>query len=1036
MYHALDRANQRAVLQEQPHVSNFISGKAVPNAAGGGAAGAAVTSSNLASTAPASTASRIVMAAGGGGGGQRPAGVTQAQQRNLLQWKLEKDKEREKLKAQQLMEQRCGDVSSGNNTPTKVARQRAATNISDVCSATNVSGGGEGSGTGGAVATGVKVMAGTDTGIRSPRGSAPGSMGSLSGTSSTACSESLRRAARLTLRKHDLMSPTLKRLLKESAEGLQASGSGSSAGRVGSSVGTSESNVFFGQGNGDKGNGNDNSGDMEKVKEKLGEVSVLPEVADSPLLSSPESEGSVAGGGVSDGTDGNSVTVTPAELRQSMAGDNETEGLVGVASSPVVVGDGVDDIRFHVSSCSSSGSCISSSGSNDGDSSPRSNDDGTHGGAGGVFVDESLPTRVLFAGDDIQEGSSVGVDDSNVTMTHSSVPATQQEEGVTGARYGASYQHARVASAHITKECLKTTEQFVPTAVDTPQVRGGGILTVSAVAAGRGRIFSDHRPTNTATKRRVRFNTLEEEDLRRQHDQQQAGGLLSAASLNSPCRRTDSLSAASDWWGAGSTREDSSDRQAGEESAVRPSWLAFLLLLLASAGVVGALSLVLLGQGYEDSLNRSAAPSGARPNPPPPPKQHRQQQQQSFPASLLRWFVDEESPAPGLWSTAVSSAERNSEVLPSHEEAPNLEGDGSLFALAVEEGVRYPEDAVERTSLGTGKDSSGNKEECIDEMHHLPEKTTTTRTTTVDNNVEQQQQAEMEGEKGQGDQVVDIGDTGLCDTITPMTQTVVADVDYIVDEKHNHGGVERARDGGLMGDDVNVDTDSVASEAKAKVGPKPKVEPKPKVSVSVEHGDAGFDAARHFDHDHDNIASSDKPLQTQQRQQQSSYRATREFATAPANAAAFTTTTSGMVLGSPSGPAATFSSASSTSSRSVQQQQSSYSALGVNSAAGWGWVEVWAAVIGAVALLVGVVWVSKGSYGGEASEYLQDDGPSTPLAGRIGGVGASAGGRVGADGTELGIYTTVEMVKKGDTPATLRSVKRSRRISSGQVIDY
>lgn len=40
--------------------------------------------------------------------------------------------------------------------------------------------------------------------------------------------------------------------------------------------------------------------------------------------------------------------------------------------------------------------------------------------------------------------------------------------------------------------------------------------------------------------------------------------------------------------------------------------------------------------------------------------------------------------------------------------------------------------------------------------------------------------------------------------------------------------------------------------------------------------------------------------------------------------------------------------------------------------------------------------------------------------------------RVSTEG-ELGIYTTVEMVKKRNTPATLRSVRRSRRISSAHV---
>ena len=47
MYHALDRANQRAVLQEQPHVSNYISGKGQKDGAGGGGVAVARTFASL-----------------------------------------------------------------------------------------------------------------------------------------------------------------------------------------------------------------------------------------------------------------------------------------------------------------------------------------------------------------------------------------------------------------------------------------------------------------------------------------------------------------------------------------------------------------------------------------------------------------------------------------------------------------------------------------------------------------------------------------------------------------------------------------------------------------------------------------------------------------------------------------------------------------------------------------------------------------------------------------------------------------------------
>ncbi|CAN0471599.1 unnamed protein product [Ectocarpus sp. 12 AP-2014] len=89
----------------------------------------------------------------------------------------------------------------------------------------------------------------------------------------------------------------------------------------------------------------------------------------------------------------------------------------------------------------------------------------------------------------------------------------------------------------------------------------------------------------------------------------------------------------------------------------------------------------------------------------------------------------------------------------------------------------------------------------------------------------------------------------------------------------------------------------------------------------------------------------------------------------------------------------------------------------------WGWFEVGAAVFVALALLAAVAWRSLG--GGDVEDCGEFDGgggeaPATPTHGGDGG------------GETLGRYQTVELVKKGDTPATLRSVKRSYRIGSSQ----
>ena len=108
---------------------------------------------------------------------------------------------------------------------------------------------------------------------------------------------------------------------------------------------------------------------------------------------------------------------------------------------------------------------------------------------------------------------------------------------------------------------------------------------------------------------------------------------------------------------------------------------------------------------------------------------------------------------------------------------------------------------------------------------------------------------------------------------------------------------------------------------------------------------------------------------------------------------------------------------------------------GVTAPSEWGWVEAGAAVIGALALMVTVIFKSR-SHEEEDGEGSMGD-PWEEGAGAGEGMVSTPTGKGGSQGAgedgELGSYSTVEMVKRGGTPATLRSVKRSRRISSSQV---
>lgn len=435
MYHALDRVHQRAILQEQPHVSNFVGGKTgeVPTTESSSSSTGSGSGSGTSTGGAGATTMPPPPACVGGGGGQRPAGVTvtQAQQRNLLRWKMNKEKEREKQQQREALtlQQRRATAALGDpmltpKSPTKcysyplavavaTASAAAAENTADAAGESRIR-----------MTSGIQSpragllshrRSGSGSVLASPPRSAPESADSQ--VSNVLCSERLKHAAKLALRKHELLSPTMKSLLQEEANKLPAC--------VGAAAGAAVAGDL-GRPGGDKSSGFIPHAVTKKffseetpVKERDTAAGLKEALNRASPLMSPCSQG------LQESRDGRSnsvdcgIPLTPAELRGSMAGEDKVtsddavgamveagEGDVALDLPLTFRGDGLDgdeegDNVVQPRSCCSS----SSIGYGDNPECRGVEADGLGGDPG------DLPTRVLFTDDDDgEEGDGNGSD--------------------------------------------------------------------------------------------------------------------------------------------------------------------------------------------------------------------------------------------------------------------------------------------------------------------------------------------------------------------------------------------------------------------------------------------------------------------------------------------------------------------------------------------------------------------------------------------------------------------------------------------------
>lgn len=681
MYHALDRANQRAVLQEQPHVSNFIGGKAPKDgaasggsngaAAGGasappavsGAAKAASSTSEASSSASAvpvvdkstavtaaaaaaaaSAATRIALATGGGGGGgQRPAGVTQAQHRSLVALKVERDR---RLKDQQRLAAAGVTKASSSSSSSSSAAGRVAGG-----------GGGGGAGQGISLSSIPAVMSAPSSpttpggsgvsafGFHSPPGSASGGASRLPAAPSSSCSDGLRRAARLALRKNDLMSPTLKRLLQDPAQ-LRTTAAGA---------------FRFGGEDGFSGGAAPSAGRMSSAEAGAGVSS--PGSVESGL----DTEG--------DGVGGVGGRMTPGELRGSTSGALSPSPLGGNSS----VGN-----ESYLSSCSSSEE-------EDFDDEEEENEENDDEGGGGSSAKRgrnkrpAMPTRILFG---------IDTDDAAERPPPPQSPKQQRTSAIARAAANASAaRHAALemkpppprppapapistlpptVNTNTATSSANHLQQHPKLAADLrcppPSPRGGSVNCTPTKGILADRSGKGTSAASSTVKRRVRF---EMEERARE-----------AASLNSPCRSSSSAMTGG-WWSKRSAADGEGDWGEGRERRSRAPVrrrLAVVFRALAAAVLVGTVTYLGGGGGGGGYGGVARRPAGC---------QYFSSSSSSF-SSCASW-----SPACLPWSAVGPKAE----VCPID---IGLEGPASV--VVEEQGKGSPEGVTEHAAAGVSSD--------------------------------------------------------------------------------------------------------------------------------------------------------------------------------------------------------------------------------------------------------------------------------------------------------------------------------------------
>lgn len=1035
MYHALDRANQRAVLQEQPHVSNFVAGKTghegVTSATMQTTAAAASAASNTTAAAATSAATRVAMAeigGGRGGGGQRPAGVTQAQQRSLFQWKLEKDREREKQREQQHLAavatkakgtgtglapappstcdaaereyaRRPFDSSVGPSATKGVGRSLGRSNLSALSTA----------------ATTVEGMAR----IRSP------SSHSLrhaprAPRSPSASSDGLRRAAGLALQRNELMSPTLRRALKQSSQ-LQAPAAGVGASSV--------SPAYWGKAGGMHHGFTADEGGGDQPVEEVAAVS-------------PGSEESTLGMD-EDGSEGERSCMTPAELRPSMGGyDNKAFAK----ASPYATALATD--------ISGAEKCLSDDGGSS--ESECEGDDGE----GHNEVDD-LPTRVLFRKDESESSSpritktltSVVDAHAAVASSHdlrsrtpvaSKPPPSQLPAKISRLPSPKTRRSTFAVSTRSTRYGLALSSKgggavsddaiaYADTALTSPRalaVQNASSLMVNCTPT-RGILSSGgiRRGGSSTAKRRVRF-------------------LMEGPQQSVDGNGERLMSSAGRWWWARKA-VDCQDGTTGSSGGARQrrcrrvtTVVSAMIVVLLSAGAIfspggGHLGDVAVNADSVDTF--SFDPPGL--------------------LSLVEPVVKLAAPSvvieEGADGGGPSVQEAREEAADSGGHEQPTEGICAWDSEAADSDKtamtpRRRDDNVGSNTSGTEVDvkdkplgnQSEEEVELLDSMW-LKHGGYPAPSAIVNVGVDADIDEDMFENGREAPDLVLGSETVRVDREAMTSRADVSDLDvdmdYGFDTVERYFSVEITEGEGEGENTVEVDGVDAHEGTRVSVDDEPAIDLYTSAAKETANVDESAKAG---------IAGMGGSQQQQQQQQSSDRQQTGDHKTRHSHQDSAATgepvqEDGGNVAESRKRPQMQNSAVLSRPGISGASTVATTAVFGVRQAAAtearpsspsvWGWIEVGAAMLGAVALLATVICKSRSNEKGEDFSLRFGEPPSTPTGQGTGGAAEEEMGTQDLSDDQFGSYNTVEMVKRGSTPAKLRSVKRSRRISSAQV---
>eukprot|EP00904_Undaria_pinnatifida_P008774 jgi/Undpi1/5026/HiC_scaffold_19.g08378.m1 len=1020
-----------------------------------------------------------VLAGGGGGGGQRAAGVTRAHHMSLRQLKIEKAKRRlNQQRKQQREEVRDQRLSPASTTEEQKEGEEKEEEEEGGASPGGFFSSPRGCASPGSASRAVAPSSSSSNGLRRAANMALSKNDLMSPT--------LKRLLQAPSKLQTLAATaaTTSAIYGDQGE-TETTGSEHDRREItgGDRRNKEEATISDPEGGG--------SGKMVPVP-AIGKVGVDLPVASPGSDESGLGDERGGSGGSSSSGDGGGGRVTPADLRRSMGDYGEVfEASPFSAKHSGGGGSRENHDDSFVSSCSESDS--SSSGDEEQDENEAEQERGRGEGGGGGETDCSLPTRVLFAHDQSppqQQGKAPasGTFPPRAIVAAAAAPAsaaarkcagfpalemkcppprdpTKHASGppVTPVGGGAqpptscreeetSKNGRRGAFSANSSSTSLTSPRALPYHVTPKRM---GVLVGGKRGVGVG--------ASSTVKRRVRF-VMEER-----------GGPLSSASLNSPCRANGNglLPSVGGWWGRTGGGVSGGVVVRGDEGPRPRSWCRLLSLLVS---VLAAIAIgVVVTAAFHDEQGNDGSFEMRRTSPvfsPVPPLSEAASAGNELPVAPS---VAEESVGGGGeerqeeegGAGVVSGENGDGVVLASTVLSSQLQSSGTVIdAVAGSRGqLEVAEDAKveeEERKAQLEKKEEGeegvcdfelaatNTLDCVDvasnpgtEKASLPRSTGSSDAYAAIPSVSSEDTDDAspspDGNVGQHQVALEVDD-GVLDGGKYETAATAGSEEF----RGKAGG----KKGGVVGDAIGEGIGE-GGHTKTGVHTVPAVEA-PKIVDPVAAGWSGVDGDD-IRGEKESVQSVEEGVQRVEGIQEGDegvlqriegVQSAKDIQSGegvrgasliqPTEIFPATATATAIDTAVPTAAAATFFSKWRWSEAAETASHSD-----------WGLLEAGVAVFGALALWATAIFKSRPLDGDDedstAGSWNGGDGGDSMMGsweGEGGGgamstpTGKGSGGGAGEGDGEFGSYSTVEMVKRGGTPATLRSVKRSRRISS------